>query len=164
MKNHESGPDRRTAKQRRESANRRRTAAKSLLRALTLTERRKRDERRAGLDRREELAKGYQKEQIIRIHDRSLIKRDPEKAKMTYIWEKGLRAISFRDFKIGDKVDVAITLPGYRRKLRLSGSVMRTRKVFTDHGFATEVDVKFQSIGDKEKLEINNLLWSDGDL
>jgi len=159
-----SGPERRGGKDRRGSGNRRHAIRKFFM-SLKLCDRRGALDRRGGLDRREGLAKSYQKEMIIRILKRSIIKNwDPEKAKMTYLWDKGLRAITFEQFKTGQDLDVEIALPGVRNRLVLRAKVTRTRKVFTEHGFATEMDVQFVGATDKDILEINNLIWSEGDV
>jgi len=159
-----SGPERRSGKDRRGETGRRHGARKFFM-SLKICNRRSDCDRRVGLDRREGLAKSYQKDMIIKILKRSIIKNwDPDKAKMTYLWGKGLRAITFEKFQVGQDIDVEIALPGVRNRLKVRGKVMRTKKVFTEHGFATEMDVQFIGISDKDLVEINNLIWSDGEI
>jgi hypothetical protein len=159
-----SGLERRSGKERR-GAGPRRGGAKRFFMSLKLCDRRASFDRRGGLDRREGLARSFQKEMIIKILKRSIVKGwNPDKAKMTYLWDKGLRAVTFERFGAGQGVEVEIALPGVRNRLVLRGKVMKTKKVFTEHGFATEMDVQFIGTTDADILEINNLIWSDGEV
>ena len=159
-----AGTDLRSGKDRRGGLSRRHVKGGFFM-LLKCFDRRDVVDRRGGLDRREELAKNFHKEMIVKIFKTSVIKKwDPEKAKMTYLWDKGLRAVSFKSFQTGQDVSVEIALPGVRNHLMLSGKITRTKKVFTERGFATEMDVQFFNIGEKEIVEINNLIWSDGEV
>lgn len=149
-----SGKDRRVDHERRH-------AKKSLwIMAISLLEKRGGMDRRSGLDRRTSVSADFRKEGLIEITQKGMIRRwDPVKAKMTYLWDSGLKAIAFADFKKGSAVEVLLNT--HQGRIALPGHVLRIQKVFTEHGFATEMDVQFEALDDYKRALINQILWGD---
>ncbi len=152
--------ERRFGKDRRAGGDRRTDGHAPWLIRLKLVDKRGSLDRRAGLDRRASLRSDFHHEGIIEIRQKRMIKSwDCAKAKMTYLWDTGLEAITFARFKEGAAVEVSLTTP--QGVMSLSGHVLRYRKVFTERGFATEMDVQFDVVSDHQKAVINQIIWGD---
>ena len=152
--------NRRSGKDRRGGAERRQAKKKSWLMCIQLMEKRGGMDQRSGLDRRVDYSSEYHHEALIEISKRGMIKSwDSSKAKMTYLWQTGIKAITFANFQKGKAVQVILNRPGGR--LVLPGRVLRMQKLFTEHGFATEMDVQFDRLDDFKRAVINQILWGD---
>ena len=152
--------EKRSGKERRNRSERRLLPKKSWFMSIRLVEKRDGMDRRSGLDRRFQLASDYRREAIVEIVQKGMIKRwDCAKAKMTYFWDTGLKAITFANFQKGKAVEVAVET--HQGRLFLPGHVLRMQKIFTQRGFATEMDVQFEAMDDHKRALINELIWGD---
>ena len=128
--------------------------------SIGLLEKRGPLDRRSGLDRRGDLSNTYRREAIVEITKKTMIKHwDSAKAKMTYLWDTGLKAIAFANFEKGRAVEVLINT--HQGRLALPGHVLRLQKVFTERGFATEMDIQFEHMDDRKRALINQIIWGD---
>ncbi len=152
--------EKRTGNDRRAASERRLGSKKPWLMRISLIEKRGGLDRRSGLDRRAELSSDYHHEAIIEVTKKGMIKHwDSAKAKMTYLWDTGLKAITFADFHKGRAVEVTVNT--HQEKLVLLGHVLRIQKIFTERGFATEMDIQFESMDDRKRAFINQIIWGD---
>ncbi|MDP8262227.1 MAG: hypothetical protein P9M13_02865 [Candidatus Ancaeobacter aquaticus] len=135
-----------------------------LLNRLRIVYRRTGGDRRSGLDRRDGISSEYRKDLIIKVTKKFLLMtKQPEKAKMTYIWRTGLRAITFETVKARQVLEISIQRTPEEQPLILLGKILKTRKIFTEHGFATEADVQFCDLTEHQKKVIKDLIWSDAE-
>ncbi len=152
--------ERRKGKDRRAASERRHAIKKIWFMSIGLVEKRGPLDRRAGLDRRQDFRGQYRREAIIEVKHRGIIKSwDCSKAKMTYLWDSGLEAITFAPFQKGKAVEVVVHT--HQGRLAIAGYVLRVQKLFTDHGFATQMDVQFNGIDDHKRAVIHQMLWGD---
>jgi hypothetical protein len=152
--------EKRSGKERRSSAERRKATHKTKFMTIALLSHRADMTRRGGLDRREEWKSSYHKQALVEISQRALIKRwDSAKGKMTYLWDSGLKAITFAACQVGDAVEV--TIHTHQGDLLMPGRVHHIQKIFTEHGFAAEMDVQFDAIDDFKRALINQIIWGD---
>ena len=152
--------ERRAGKDRRERADRRQGKIKPWIMSISLIEKRSGLDQRSGLDRRGNLSAEYHHEALIEIAQKRMIKRwDSAKAKMTYLWDSGLKAITFSDFQKGKLVEVKV--PFHQGILTLPGHVLRFQKVFTQRGFATEMEIQFETLNDHKRAVLNQIIWGD---
>ena len=152
--------EKRAGKDRRADADRRGVKKKVWFMTIGLVDKRGPLDRRAGLDRREDLTADFRREALVQISRKGMIKHwDSAKAKMTYLWDTGMKVITFSSFEKGAAVEVTVNT--HQGRMVLPGHVLRFQKLFTEHGFATEMEVQFEALNDSKRALINELIWGD---